>query len=70
MHSSKIIIGVLAAMALAGCMSPDERTVNRGATGAAVGALATALVSGNILKGAVVGGAVGVLTSKNQQTWE
>ncbi|MCP5074375.1 MAG: hypothetical protein GY947_13950 [Rhodobacteraceae bacterium] len=69
MRSSKIIFGVLVAMALSGCLAPDERTVNRGATGAAVGALATALVSGNIVKGAVVGGAVGVLTS-NQRIWD
>ncbi len=60
----KIITGCVVLLALAACDSFDNRTANRAATGATIGAIGAAIVSGNPIKGAVVGGAVGALTSK------
>ncbi len=70
MRSRNLILGVFAAMALSGCLEPNQRVVNRAATGAVVGTVATAVVGGHLLTGAVVGGAIGALTSKDQHTWE
>jgi len=66
----KKLAGCVALLALAACSNFDNRTANRAATGATIGAVAAALVSGNPVKGAVVGGAVGAITSKNRLVWE
>lgn len=60
----KITLALLGALTLGACENFENQTVNRAATGATIGAVAAALISGNPLKGAVVGGAVGALTSK------
>ncbi len=60
----KIISGCVVLLALGACDNFDNRTANRAATGATIGAIGAAIVSGNPIKGAVVGGAVGALTSK------
>ncbi|MEL6516080.1 MAG: hypothetical protein AAFV31_04805 [Pseudomonadota bacterium] len=52
------ILGVAAVLALAGCGDTD---LERGLSGAAVGAGASLVVDGDILTGAVIGGAAGVL---------
>ncbi|MEM6619723.1 MAG: hypothetical protein AAF631_10515 [Pseudomonadota bacterium] len=48
----------------------DDRTTKRIATGAAIGAVGSVLLDGNPIKGAIVGGAAGGLTSKDRHVWE
>ncbi len=64
MQSRHIFAGLVLALTLGACDQFENRTVNRAATGATIGAVAAALVSGNPLKGALVGGVVGTVTSK------
>jgi len=71
MHYKAILAGVLSIFVLSACSDPiSNRTADRAAKGAAIGAIATAITDGNILKGAVVGGAIGAITSKNQLAWD
>ncbi|MEM9475003.1 MAG: hypothetical protein AAFY77_12710 [Pseudomonadota bacterium] len=58
MQKIMAVFGVTAVLALAGCGDTD---IERGLTGAAVGAGASLVVDGDILTGAVIGGAAGVL---------
>ena len=58
MQKLMAILGVTATVALAGCGDTD---LERGLSGAAVGAGASLVVDGDILTGAVIGGAAGVL---------
>ncbi|MEM7438358.1 MAG: hypothetical protein AAF393_02075 [Pseudomonadota bacterium] len=56
---------------LAACQDTlDQRKVTGAATGAAIGALGTVLLDGDPLKGAVVGGVVGAIASKDRHVWE
>lgn len=59
----KIIIAVVAAMAITGCTTAERDVTTGAAVGAAVGGLATGRVGG-ALAGAVVGGAAGVLLGR------
>lgn len=70
--SSKGILALVAiAFGLAACNTTlDARTTKRIGVGAAVGAVGTALLDGDPIKGAVVGGVVGALTSKDRPVWE
>lgn len=73
MIGTSIRISALGAMifGLAACQDTlDQRTVNRAAAGAAIGAVGTVLLDGNPIKGAVVGGVIGGLTSKDRHVWE
>ena len=58
MQKIMAVFGVTAVLALAGFGDTD---IERGLTGAAVGAGASLVVDGDILTGAVIGGAAGVL---------
>ena len=71
MRKSAVFTALAVVFGLSACNSTlDQRTQKRIATGAAIGALGTVLLDGNPIKGAVVGGAVGGLTSKNRLVWE
>jgi hypothetical protein len=66
-----ITASFLAMLALAGCASlVDDRTQRRIATGALIGATASVITDGNPVKGAIVGGVVGGITSKSQLDWD
>jgi surface antigen len=56
----KIIIALVAAMAISGCTTAENDAAGGAVIGAAVGGLATGRVEG-ALAGAVIGGASGVL---------
>ena len=65
------LLALISVFGLSACNSTlDERTTKRIGTGAIIGGVATALVDGNPIKGAIVGGVVGGLTSKNRQIWD
>jgi len=72
MHKSTIFAAIAVVFGLSACNSPivDQRTTNRIATGAAIGAVGSLLLDGNPIKGAVVGGVVGGVTSKDRLVWE
>lgn len=48
----------------------SDKKIERIGTGAAIGAVGTVLLEGNPIKGAIVGGVVGGLTSKDRHVWE
>lgn len=56
----KIIIALVAAMAITGCTTAEQDAAGGAVVGAAVGGLATGRVGGAVA-GAVIGGAAGVL---------
>lgn len=58
MQKKIAILSTVAALALAACGDTD---LERGATGAAAGAGAAILLDGNVLTGALIGGAAGAL---------
>lgn len=64
MQSRYYIPGFLLVFMLGACDTIEDRTVNRVATGATIGAVASAVVNENPIKGALVGGVVGTVTSK------
>lgn len=69
--SVKFLVLGTAIFGLAACQDTlDQRTLNRAATGAAVGAVGSVLLDGNPIKGAIVGGVVGGITSKDRHVWE
>lgn len=72
MHKIKVFTAIAVVFGLSACNSTlvDQRTTNRAATGAAVGAVGSLLLDGNPIKGAIVGGVVGAVTSKDRHVWE
>ncbi|WGI20617.1 osmotically-inducible lipoprotein B [Amylibacter sp. IMCC11727] len=72
MHKSSVLAALVAVFGLSACNTTavDQRTVNRTAIGAGAGAVGALLLDGNPIKGAVVGGVVGAVTSKDQLVWE
>jgi osmotically inducible lipoprotein OsmB len=59
MHKTIAFTFLAAALALSAC---GDTPLERGATGAAAGALGTAALGGNAAVGAAVGGAAGVIS--------
>jgi hypothetical protein len=58
MHKKTIVLAFAATLGLAACGDTD---LERGVSGAAIGAVGAELTGGNALTGAAVGGAAGVL---------
>ena len=58
MRKTGTLIAVVAVLGLAACGDTD---LERGVSGAAVGAVAASAVNGNVVTGAAVGAAAGVL---------
>lgn len=71
MRRSTVLALVAAVFGISACDSTlSDRTAKRIGTGAVIGAVGTALLDGNPIKGAVVGGVVGGITSKDRLVWE
>lgn len=71
MRKLSVFAALAAVFGLSACSSTlDQRTQKRIGTGAVIGAVGTALLAGNPIKGAIVGGVVGGITSKNRHVWE
>ena len=70
--SIRILALGAAVFGLAACNNTlvDQRTAERIGTGAAIGAVGSVLLDGNPIKGAIVGGVVGGITSKDRHVWE
>lgn len=69
--STRILALGAAVFGLAACNGTlSDKQVQRIGTGAAIGAISTVIVEGNPIKGAIVGGVVGGLTSKDRHVWE
>ena len=69
--STRILALGVVVFGLAACNSTlSDKKIERIGTGAAIGAVGTVLLEGNPIKGAIVGGVVGGLTSKNRHVWE
>jgi hypothetical protein len=71
MHKSTVFTAIVVVFGLSACNSTlvDQRTQNRAATGAAIGAVGSLLLDGNPIKGAIVGGVIGGVT-KDRHVWE
>lgn len=65
----KIIIALVATMAIAGCTTAERDAAGGALVGAAVGGLATGRVGGAVA-GAVIGGAAGVLLGQGTRRGE
>ncbi|WP_069299321.1 hypothetical protein [Neptunicoccus sediminis] len=71
MRNLTVFAALAAVFGLSACNSTlDQRTAQRIGTGAVVGAVGTALLDGDPVKGAIVGGVVGGITSKDRHVWE